>query len=144
MRTSAPVSPGPPLFSIALISAAALAYEILLMRLFSIIKWHHFAYMMISLALLGYGASGTFLALSRRWLEGRFLVAYVVNAVLFGIGAVVCFRLAQVVPFNPLEVLWDPQQPLWLMLIFLLLFIPFFCAANCICLAFSVRRSNNS
>ncbi len=129
--------PRPPLFSIALISAAALAYEILLMRLFSIIQWHHFAYMMISLALLGYGASGTFLALSRRWLQGHFRAAYLVNAVLFGISAVVCFLLAQTVPFNALEVLWDPLQPLWLMLIFLLLFIPFFCAANCICLAFS-------
>ncbi len=40
-------------------------------------------------------------------------------------------------PFNALEVLWDPRQPLWLLLIFLLLFIPFFCVANCICLAFS-------
>jgi len=126
----------PPLFSIALVSAAALAYEILLMRLFSIIQWHHFAYMMISLALLGYGASGTFLALTRRWLKGLFFEAYVVNAVLFGITAVICFRLAQAAPFNALEVLWDPRQPLWLMLIFLLLFIPFFCAANCICLAF--------
>ncbi|MDH4020850.1 MAG: hypothetical protein OEU84_14745 [Xanthomonadales bacterium] len=133
----APAPTGPPLYSIALLSAAALAYEILLMRLFSIIQWHHFAYMMISLALLGYGASGTFLALTRRWLEGRFLVAYVVNATLFGVTALVCFRLAQVVPFNALEILWDPRQPLWLLLIFLLLFIPFFCVANCICLAFS-------
>jgi SAM-dependent methyltransferase len=127
----------PPLFSIALISAAALAYEILLMRLFSIIQWHHFAYMMISLALLGYGASGTFLALFQRKLEGRFFEAYLFNAVMFGVTAVLCFLLAQAVPFNALEVLWDPQQPFWLMLIFLLLFIPFFCAANCICLAFS-------
>jgi spermidine synthase len=127
----------PPLFSIALLSGAALAYEILLMRLFSIIQWHHFAYMMISLALLGYGASGTFLALSRRWLPGRFLHAYVLNAALFGITALVCFRLAQMVPFNALEVLWDARQPLWLLLVFLLLFVPFFCVANCICLAFA-------
>ena len=137
MRASATAGPGPPLFSIALISAAALAYEILLMRLFSIIQWHHFAYMMISLALLGYGVSGTFLALSRPWLKGRFRAAYLVNAVLFGISTLVCFLLAQAVPFNALEVLWDPQQPLWLILIFLLLFIPFFCVANCICLTFS-------
>lgn len=137
MRAIASATAGPPLFSIALISAATLAYEILLMRLFSIIQWHHFAYMIISLALLGYGASGSFLALSRRWLEGRFLTAYLVNAVLFGISAVICFRLAQAVPFNALEVLWDSRQALWLMLIFLLLFIPFFCAANCICLSFS-------
>ena len=129
--------PRPPLLSIALISGAALAYEILLMRLFSIIQWHHFAYMMISLALLGYGASGTFLALAQRWLDGRFLLAYFLNAALFGITALVCFRLAQNVPFNALEVLWDTRQPLWLLLIFLLLFIPFFCVANCICLSFA-------
>ena len=107
------------------------------MRLFSIIQWHHFAYMIISLALLGYGASGSFLALFRRWLEGRFAVAYLVNAILFGISTIISFRLAQAVPFNALEVLWDSRQPLWLMLIFVLLFVPFFCVANCICLTFS-------
>ena len=42
------------------ISASAIAYEILLMRLLSIVQWHHFAHMIISLALLGYGASGPF------------------------------------------------------------------------------------
>jgi len=36
-----------------------LAYEVLLTRLFSIVLWHHFAYMIISAAMLGYGASGT-------------------------------------------------------------------------------------
>jgi hypothetical protein len=127
---------GPPLFSIAMLSGAALAYEILLMRLFSIIQWHHFAYMMISLALLGYGASGTLLALTRRWMKKHFFAAYIVNATLFGVSAMVCFRLAQAVPFNALEVLWDARQPVWLLLIFMLLFIPFFCVANCICLAF--------
>jgi hypothetical protein len=141
--SKSPVLPGlrPPLFSIALISAAALAYEILLTRLFSIIQWHHFAYMIISLALLGYGASGTFLALTRRWLKGRFVEVYIANAILFGVGTVVCFGIAQSVPFNALEILWDTRQPLWLLLIFMLLFFPFFCAANCICLAFSEFNS---
>ncbi len=128
---------GPPLFSIAILSGAALAYEILLMRLFSIIQWHHFAYMMISLALLGYGASGTMLALAQRWVQKHFFAFFITNAILFGIGAIVCFRLAQAVPFNALEVLWDTRQPLWLLLIFMLLFMPFFCVANCICSAFS-------
>ena len=140
MQPGSTASVRPPLFSIALISAAALAYEILLMRLFSIIQWHHFAYMMISLALLGYGASGTFIALTRRWQEDHFLAVYLINAVSFGVGSIVCFLLAQTVPFNALEVLWDPRQILWLMLIFMLLFIPFFCAANCICLTFSQYR----
>ncbi len=57
--------PRPPLLALALLSAAALGYEILLMRLLSIILWHHFAYMMISVALLGYGAAGALVALAR-------------------------------------------------------------------------------
>jgi SAM-dependent methyltransferase len=132
-----PSSASLPLFSVALISAAALAYEILLMRLLSITQWHHFAYMIISLALLGYGASGSFLAIFQQRLKGRFELAFISNAALFGFTAVGSFLLVQLLPFNALEVLWDLKQPMWLLLIYLMLFIPFFCAANCICLAFS-------
>jgi hypothetical protein len=53
----------PPLFAIGILSACVLAYEVLLTRLFSIALWHHFAYMIISAAMLGYGASGTALTL---------------------------------------------------------------------------------
>ncbi len=122
--------------SIFLISAAALAYEILLMRLLSIIQWHHFAYMIISLALLGYGASGTFLALTRQWLQQRFAVVYIASTALFGVSMLVCFALAQRVPFNALEIMWDSTQYLYLLFIYLLLFVPFFFAASCIGLAF--------
>ena len=66
-----------------LISAAAIAYEILLMRVLSIVQWHHFAYMIISLALLGYGASGSFVALNKRWLEPRFELVFSVCGLLF-------------------------------------------------------------
>ena len=79
-------SEGPPLLAIAMLSAAALGYEILLMRLFSIIQWHHFAYMMISVALLGYGAAGTFVALFRRALVTRYVGVVVTAAAAFGIG----------------------------------------------------------
>jgi hypothetical protein len=120
-----------PLLPVALVSSAALGYEVLLMRLFSIIQWHHFAYMIISLALLGYGASGAFLSLAQGYLNGhylqdRFLPAFAVNAALFGTSALTCFLLAQQVAFNPLEVFWDPRQALRLAAIYLLLFIPFF------------------
>ncbi len=127
----------PPLYAVFLISAAALGYEILLMRLFSIVQWHHFAYMVISLALLGYGVSGTFLTLMHRRLQGRIAGAFILNAVLFGIAAPVCFLVVQQVPFNTLELLWDSRQWRLLLFAYLVLFIPFFFAANCICLAFT-------
>lgn len=129
--------PRPPLFALALLSAAALGYEILLMRLLSIIQWHHFAYMMISVALLGYGAAGALVALAQRTLIRHFLPAFTGGALLFGVGAMACFAVAQHVAFNPLEILWEPSQPLRLLLLYLLLFVPFFCAATSVCLCFS-------
>ena len=129
-----------PRLSIVLISASALAYEILLMRLFSIIQWHHFAYMIISLALLGYGASGTFLSLAQRPLLARFPSVFIVNIVLFAISAVMCFLLTQQLPLNPEEVLWDQWQPLYLFTAYLLLAIPFFFASNCVALAIVAHK----
>ncbi|WP_116313264.1 SAM-dependent methyltransferase [Cupriavidus taiwanensis] len=129
--------PRPPLFALALLSAAALGYEILLMRLLSIILWHHFAYMMISVALLGYGAAGALVALAQPGLVRHFVPVFAGGALLFGISALVCFELAQRVGFNPLEILWEPTQPLRLVAIYLLLFVPFLCAATSVCLAFA-------
>lgn len=129
--------PRPPLFALALLSAAALGYEILLMRLLSIIQWHHFAYMMISVALLGYGAAGALVALAQQTLIRHFVPAFAGGALLFGVGAMACFALAQHVAFNPLEILWAPSQPLRLLLLYMLLFVPFFCAATSVCLCFS-------
>ncbi len=122
--------------SIALISAATIAYEILLMRLISIIQWHHFAYMIISLALLGFGASGAFLTGMRKGLLKHFTASYISFALLFGATSIAAFALAQLVPFNALEIIWDAREPIWLALIYSLLFVPFFFAASAVGLAF--------
>jgi hypothetical protein len=127
-------------FAIAILSAATLAYEVLLLRLFAIAQWHHFAYMAISIALLGFGASGTFLFLVQRWLKPRFAVAFAANAAIFGVTALTGFALAQSLPFNALQVVWEPHQLLYLLALYPLLALPFFAAANCIGLAFSRFR----
>jgi spermidine synthase len=124
------------LLAVAIISASALAYEVLLMRLFSIIQWHHFAYMIISLALLGYGVSGVFLALNRDALERRFPAAITANMLLFSFSVPASYALAQMIPFNPEEILWAPAQVFYLFLMYLLLALPFFFAANVIGLSF--------
>ncbi|VAX15194.1 FIG00933687: hypothetical protein, partial [hydrothermal vent metagenome] len=122
-------------FSIFTISVAILGYEILLMRLFSIAQWSHFAYMVISLALLGFGASGTFIAIARKWILPRFGSAYILNAALFSFAMIGCYAVAQRIPFNPLEIAWDKIQWLYLCQMYLVLSVPFFFAANCIGLA---------
>jgi SAM-dependent methyltransferase len=134
----------PPVIAVALISAAALAYEILLMRLFSIVLWHHFAYMIISLALLGYGASGAVLTLAQRAVQQRFAPLFSAAAAAFGVSAIACFALAQRVPFNPLEILWDPRQLAYLSAVYLLLLLPFLCAGACVCMALTHFRGLQS
>jgi hypothetical protein len=142
MTGKIPTGQRPPLLAVSLLSAAVLAYEVLLMRLFSIVQWHHFAYMVISLALLGYGVSGTFLALAQKWLRHYFAVAFCTCLGLFAITAVSCYLLAQRLPFNPEAVLWDLRQPLNLMVMYLLLALPFFFAANAIGMVFMNYRAN--
>ncbi len=126
----------PPYISVALISTASLAYEILLMRLFSIIQWHHFAYMIISLALLGYGVSGTVIAIAQRRILLKYKLVYFSCLILFGMTATGCFLIAQAIPFNAEEVFWNGWQAIYLLFIFIILALPFFFAATAICLAF--------
>jgi spermidine synthase len=122
------------LLSIFILSAAALAYEVLLIRLFSIVHWHHFAFMVISIALLGYGASGSFITVFRRWLLDNYDYVFIANSLLFGISSITCFILVQQLPFNTLEILWDSSQWQRLLLSYLLLTLPFFFVANAIAL----------
>lgn len=131
-----------PRYSIALVSAAALAYEILLMKIFSIVQWDHFAYMVISLALLGYGISGTFIVLFRDRLLSHFPLSFITNIVLFGITTISNFWLTQQIPFYAQEMLWNPDSILWLLAYFLLLTLPFFFAANTVGLALSFYKSH--
>ena len=134
-----PLKQNLPRFSVALVSATALAYEVLLTRLFAIVQWHHFAYMVISIALLGFGASGTFLALNSQLVE-RFKLVYVVNLVLFGLLALPCFLIAQQFAVHPEQLLWDPRQMIRVTVVYILLALPFFFAATAIGLAFMRYR----
>jgi spermidine synthase len=122
--------------ALVLVSAGILAYEVLLIRLFSIVQWHHFTYMVISIALLGFGASGTFLALTREWLLPRFAAAFAVSAALFGLTAFLGYVTGQVLPFNAPALIWEPRQLFFLLGLYLIFLAPFFFGATCIGLSF--------
>jgi hypothetical protein len=126
--------------SIGLLAGAALAYQVLLFRLLAIVQWHPFAAMIISLSLLGHGVAGTALALAGRRLLPLFPAAYAVSASLFAVSVPYCWMLAQRLPFNGLELVWNPWQLGWLAGLFLLLSLPFFFAACCFGLAFMHAR----
>ena len=53
-------------FSVAALAAATLLLESTLTRLLAVAQFYHFAFLVVSLALLGFGASGTLLSLAPR------------------------------------------------------------------------------
>src|SRR5438132_5245439 len=56
------------LAGIALSSFSSLLLELALTRLFSVVLFYHFAFLSISIALLGLGAGGVFAYVRRDWL----------------------------------------------------------------------------
>ncbi|TET63954.1 SAM-dependent methyltransferase [Candidatus Aerophobetes bacterium] len=122
--------------SLFLISFSILSYEILLMRIFSITSWSHFAYMVISVALLGFGASGTFIAVFRMRLRRRFHSFFTLFSFLFAISLYLSLFLSQKIPFDPFLIVWFKEQYLYLLGYYLILFIPFFLGACCIGISF--------
>jgi SAM-dependent methyltransferase len=126
--------------SIGVLAASALGYQVLLFRLLAIVQWHPFVATIVSLALLGHGAAGTALALAGGRVLPRFPVAYAACAALFALAAPLCWALAQRLPFNGLELVWNARQLGWLVALFLALALPFFFAACGFGLAFMHAR----
>ncbi len=115
-------------------SFSALSYEIILTRLFSISLWYHFAFMVISIAMLGIAASGTALSLypglkapSRIGLYGVFL----------GAGISLSYIISNQIPFDPVRLSWDRIQLIYISLYYMVLAVPFFFFGLCISTAFS-------
>ena len=93
-----PVPPDAPparrlICSVALISGAALAYQILLMRLLAMVQWPFVVGMIISLALLGYGVSGSLLSLLGRRASERIHWLYPLSACAFALSAPACWAI---------------------------------------------------
>jgi hypothetical protein len=103
-------------------SAAALMFEVSLSRLLSIELWHHYAFLIISGALLGYGSAGSFRLLFRR------PIAPFIPSLAFAVGLLPLFVLANHLPLDPALLPLDPWHGGWLLLHFLLLALPFFLA----------------
>jgi hypothetical protein len=73
------------LFAIALLALAVIAFQVNLIQIFSYIQWYHFAYMAISIALLGFGIAGTLLTLFRDRLIANYYQLFPILCFLAGI-----------------------------------------------------------
>ena len=92
------------------VSASVLAYEILLMRLHSYALWHHFAAMIISMALLGFGAAGSFLFLFFHNLKKNLDSWLIILAAAVALFFTLSFTLAQKLGLDPLNLVWQKNE----------------------------------
>ncbi len=111
---------------LAMVSAGALCFEINLTRLFSVSQFYHFAFMVVSMALLGYGTSGTILALIQKEDQGDKTKIFSLLAACSAVSMLGSFLLVNHIPFDSYQVAVDPSQLAILLLHYVFLSSPFF------------------
>ena len=113
------------LVSLFLLSAATLVFELNLTRIFSVAQYYHFAFLVVSLALLGFGASGSLLALFPAWCRRH--VPTRVGWLALGCAASIMgsYLLINALPFDSYAIAWDGRQLGYLALYLLSLAVPF-------------------
>ncbi|MEW6068732.1 MAG: hypothetical protein AB1610_10640 [Nitrospirota bacterium] len=123
------------LFAVVLLcSCSSLAYEIVLIRIFSISLWYHFAFMIISIAMLGIGASGTLLSLYPKLKNLSNIGIY---SLLLGSCISVSYICSNQIPFDPVKLSWSRMQILYIGIYYMVLSIPFFFAGLVVAAVFS-------
>jgi spermidine synthase len=129
-----------------LLSAATLAFEITLTRVFSVAQFYHFAFMVVSLALLGFGASGTLLALFPRLKERDPARTLPLLSWGFALSAIGSYALTLILPFDSFRIALDWRQGAVLALHYVALAVPFFCsgAATGLLLAAHPEKANRT
>ena len=124
--------------SLLLVSAAGVSYQLILMQFFSYIQWHHFASIIISVALLGFGTAGTLLTI----FENKLIAAFekLFPRLLFATAICMSMVLPLVhlddIRFDSFLIFSAQGQWIKLLISYLLLFVPFFLAACAIGLTF--------
>lgn len=122
---------------IFLLAAAALLLEIALTRAFAIAQFYHFAFLAVSMALLGYGVSGTWLSLRPEWARGSASRRLSWCALAFAFSALLGFLAANEIPFDSYTIAWERRQILYLAAYLLSLTAPFVFAGLSVALALS-------
>jgi len=124
--------------AVFLVSASVLLMQIALTRVFSFTLWYHFAYVTISVALLGYGASGTMLAVFPG-LAGRDPARRLsLYATLCGLTVIVAYVAFAKLPFYPFQLREKAASQVPLMLVYYAaITAPFFFAGLCMSVALS-------
>ena len=115
----------------ALLSVALIAYQVSIIQLLSYVQWYHYANMVISIALLGFGAAGTVLSLLRKRLLDHSNVLLPLLMIISGLMMMLAVWLSRsdFARFDSYLLFVNRSQWISLGINYLLFFLPFFFGA---------------
>ena len=126
-------------WSVFFCAAGVLGYEVAIMRILLVASWHHFAFLVISLALLGFGTSGALLTVVRDRILPR--AGEVLDALLVvtAVSMPVCAAILRYLPVEAAVIpvlMW--RQLAWWAVFWIVTVVPFFTGATAIGLGLMV------
>lgn len=107
------------------LSAASLLLEGALLRLLAVTQFYHFAFLVVSLALLGFGASGSLLSIWPRLktIPPDRLLA--ITSLGFTLSTGLAYAVVNLLPFDSYSIAWEKRQIFFFILYYLALTLPF-------------------
>jgi MFS family permease len=107
--------------------------ESTLTRLLAVAQYYHFAFLVVSLALLGFGASGSLLSIFPGWYKNgkiqggreKFERLLMISGLGFTASVGLSYIVVNWLPFDSYSIAWDSRQVLYFGLYYLVLTIPF-------------------
>ncbi|MBN1698047.1 MAG: hypothetical protein JW881_11075 [Spirochaetales bacterium] len=129
------------LLAVFFLSIVLIAFEIAVMRTFSVGSWSNFGSMVISIALLGFGLAGTLITFLQKAIKKRPNKWLSTTALLIMPSMAAAHVFAQWVPFNPVMLVSDLGQLWFIALYYVIYAVPFFFGAMFIGVAFIALSS---
>jgi hypothetical protein len=111
-------------------------FEVSIVRLFSIYLSYHFAFMVVSIAMLGIGSAGTILSFRTEKPAGDLTERLSAYPLLTGIAIIASYIISNRVPFDPVRLSWDKMQIPYFSMYCFVFSIPFFFSGMMIATAF--------
>ena len=122
------------------ISVAGIAFELYVMRVFSVGSWSNFGALVISTALLGIGLAGIILTFVEKYIREKPEMYMSILAILLPVSMSAAVIIAQMVPFNPIFLASDSRQ-LWFIGAYYIIYgFPFFIIAAFVGITFITLR----
>jgi hypothetical protein len=128
--------------ALLLVSLSVLMLEFTLIRVLSVSLWYHFAFMIISIALLGLGISGVTIIISERINKAEINSFLTITSLSYAVSIILSFAVINRIPFDPFSLFADSSQFLYLPLYYIVITLPFFLAGLIIGQLFTRFKSN--